>query len=800
MINDGNGGWINGGNIKGPKGETGADGATGPQGPVGPTGEKGEDGAQGATGPKGETGEQGEKGETGEKGDTGATGPQGPTGENGEDGAQGPTGPKGDTGEQGEKGDTGATGPQGPIGPTGATGATGEKGEKGDTGATGPQGPMGPTGPAGSGGSGDITKAEVEEMFTDYTDNLTKGDPIVGLAKNLWSPDGVTDNDTFIKRTTAGENSISSGPAKLMQIKGYTKAVAPMYANVQSTYSYTDRLRVTVLQDYYFDQEEYDHVDFRYTNNGWEMREGYVGEYTEFLEFDDYFSVSGLLLVGDIFGYYGYQSSLSGITYNGTAIEGTAPDISEEFGGTCDRMYCEWKYVDQEEAEEYGLEAGYYWFMEIQTAEYDEFGSVVDYIEQFSLYISNEDMQTAVPTVPNSPQTGDILIFSFITNYSVGYSLVSRPSVMVSVDSSVYSEAATASTMTFNYDGSNWSPSIATYGITLSGTSYSGDSIVCTSTNPVYAPLEDTTPTSFTALGLNSFDKDNPVTATIDNVVYYVVEAVPGLADGYVIYGGSGATINGGVAATMSATSITTASGVTTLVVNPTSAATYIYFRTSGELGDVCIHPQWSGYKNNVYESYSESTVVLPTKNSTGGTLPALISVGNVGNIMDLENGIFTQYVEAITATEELIQQYRLTKVWGVDYVFDSNHIYQVLDTPVEIQMEHVNNNYIANDFSIEYFNGTSVAVPTVCYYSTNLVDKLRQDVLTKSNVVECTQLQYSTMDVHDPDTTYIITDAQTIDVSTITNGISFWKGSLDDYDNLGTYDSNTLYIIVEDE
>lgn len=85
---------------------------------------------------------------------------QGPKGEKGDTGLQGP---RGLTGPQGPKGDTGSTGAQGPVGPKGATGATGAKGDKGDIGPQGVQGPKGnpgatgPQGPPGKDGTQIIT-------------------------------------------------------------------------------------------------------------------------------------------------------------------------------------------------------------------------------------------------------------------------------------------------------------------------------------------------------------------------------------------------------------------------------------------------------------------------------------------------------------------------------------------------------------------------------------------------------------------------------------------------------------------
>ena len=113
-IENSDGTWDDGVDLKGEKGDTGEKGEKGEQGPVGPVGPKGEQGIQGAQGPQGYPGEKGDTGEKGEKGDTGAQGPVGPAGPQG---PQGEKGEKGDTGEKGEKGEQGPVGPAGPKGP-----------------------------------------------------------------------------------------------------------------------------------------------------------------------------------------------------------------------------------------------------------------------------------------------------------------------------------------------------------------------------------------------------------------------------------------------------------------------------------------------------------------------------------------------------------------------------------------------------------------------------------------------------------------------------------------------------------
>lgn len=78
-----NNGWVDAGELQGPKGDTGTTGATGPQGPQGIQGPAGPTGPEGPQGKTGDTGPQGVKGDTGA---TGATGPAGPAGPAGKDG------------------------------------------------------------------------------------------------------------------------------------------------------------------------------------------------------------------------------------------------------------------------------------------------------------------------------------------------------------------------------------------------------------------------------------------------------------------------------------------------------------------------------------------------------------------------------------------------------------------------------------------------------------------------------------------------------------------------------------------
>lgn len=94
------------------------------------------------------------------QGPQGETGPQGIQGPQGEQGIQGPQGETGPQGVQGPQGEQGIQGPQGPQGETGATGPQGERGPQGEQGIQGPQGPQ------GAAGTGNVSSATINTIWT----------------------------------------------------------------------------------------------------------------------------------------------------------------------------------------------------------------------------------------------------------------------------------------------------------------------------------------------------------------------------------------------------------------------------------------------------------------------------------------------------------------------------------------------------------------------------------------------------------------------------------------------------------
>ena len=321
----------------------------------------------------------------------------------------------------------------------------------------------------------------------------------------------------------------------------------------------------------------------------------------------------------------------------------------------------------------------------------------------------------------------------------------------------------------FIYDTDHWtlnnsSVDLATYGITIEGTPETNDTItvVYTAATPdsvaqvsytkgnqgtIYVPK----PTAFSATGFNQCDPSTMVLndMTISSNGYITGEegsyvcyckAVGGVTNGYVAYSEGGHIINIGWCASLPQESsnvvLTGASVTDTLASIPFNTDGYVVVALDST-SDICIHPKWSGAADTTYEEYVEPSVItFPTTGTRNGStvqLPlatyGMPAIGVVADTMDLEGHIYTQkighyaYSAANLATVQAL---------GVPYEYDLNHIYYVLDTPIQYSIT-VSSFYTVNDWGTEEFIGTVVPVYAQTLYAQNLRDKLRTDVLTIS-------------------------------------------------------------------
>lgn len=366
---------------------------------------------------------------------------------------------------------------------------------------------------------------------------------------------------------------------------------------------------------------------------------------------------------------------------------------------------------------------------------------------------------------------------------TVTYNAVDRLTIAVNETTFAQKVNNEIGTYSFLYQGAVWMSNeaivnISEYGITITGTPQTGDTITIT----YNGNMQVATPTSFQASGFNQFNPANilsdytinengEIVASAGSYVAYI-HAVGGLENNYgnrhgdyTIYDNNetGTLVRVGYSATIPTTSSTvTLSGSDEIeVVNkstipnppadmlPAERMQWITFPKDGyicvaltDITKLCVHPTWSNYKDQDYAEYVAPSVInIPTTGydisdplQTQVSLNCASYFGKVGNVLDeifLEDNRYInrigRYAYSQTNLDTVIEL-------GVDYIYDSSYIYYVLPTPVTYVVDIPDNGkYTVNDFGTEEFTGTTVAVLANTLYGNNLVDKLRTDVLTKS-------------------------------------------------------------------
>lgn len=284
----------------------------------------------------------------------------------------------------------------------------------------------------------------------------------------------------------------------------------------------------------------------------------------------------------------------------------------------------------------------------------------------------------------------------------------------VAIDASTWRTAvSTDGTYSFSYDGSDWklndaTVTLATYGLTVTGTVTEGDSITVTYVALVIGTLATTTPTSFVATGFNQYDATAGYAHVVGNNQYRIAGTYTSL--------GFTTTIGGA----------TTPVTVTDNKFTPTEDG-YIY--VTGASGDILIALVWSGTMDSEpYSAYSTSSITIPTADASSAALPtATYGMPSVGNVRDKLSFAEKVYVQNIGHYIYSAENLATVQALGVAYVYDLSDIFYVLPDPVTYTLDSsVSGAYTANDYGTEEFIGTTVPVNTSITYGNSLVDKLR--------------------------------------------------------------------------
>ena len=278
-------------------------------------------------------------------------------------------------------------------------------------------------------------------------------------------------------------------------------------------------------------------------------------------------------------------------------------------------------------------------------------------------------------------------------------------------------QAEESGTTVFVYASGAWKLSgetvdLAEYGITVDGTPVAGDQITVKYVMEERGTVAQADPDALTATGWNLYNND---------LGYARVAAYGGK---YKV-GGSYATIRfartpGGASSAI----VTDANGLFditedgyVLLTGGNGTDTYI----------LCCWTDWEGGYSGDFEAYRESTVELA---AIMAILPyGLCRAGSVFDEIDFTSKVITQRIGRVAYSEAARAEAAAS---GKAWEFDEDYIWIELDEP-QTSSFSLGNTYHASEHGIEFFTGTLAPVGTEIAYGASLKDKLRRDVLTKS-------------------------------------------------------------------
>ena len=326
----------------------------------------------------------------------------------------------------------------------------------------------------------------------------------------------------------------------------------------------------------------------------------------------------------------------------------------------------------------------------------------------------------------------------------------------------------------YEYNGEVWVPELPN-AIEIDGTPVSGAVITIEISEPLTFTPIDAQPDEFISTGLNNFDPNcsNYISTLVaeDTMIVqnrgdygfvesagvntYALRAVQYLENGYVILNNSGNDFVPVIANEPSTeaslvdrgeggfNNISESVGKPAYVIAPTEDQPYILFSVAADDAEnICVHPRWSGIKDDVYEPYSDSRIDL-------SSLPRLYTVTDEGyyDYIDFVNGKIVRWVDIQEYDADVILQ---LEVDGDAYECDGEYIYTIKEEPdIDDIPNGFDNGYTANDFGVEFFAKDGELLPNdglytiyaETWYMNNLVDKLRRLDSVVVNLVDTTAI-----------------------------------------------------------
>lgn len=148
-----------------------------------------------------------------------------------------------------------------------------------------------------------------------------------------------------------------------------------------------------------------------------------------------------------------------------------------------------------------------------------------------------------------------------------------------------------------------------------------------------------------------------------------------------------------------------------------------------GDNTSTCVYMTWSdwgeGYDGD-WKEYTESVVDLSNVIGTGKFFPnGMFQVGAISDVIDFDLGVAYSYIERMAYSAANLAT---AEASGRNYEYDENYIYLVRETPVTSDIE-LDKEYVACDHGLEFFVNTDNDCYVSMLYGQNLVEYLEHDI-----------------------------------------------------------------------
>lgn len=563
-------------------------------------------------------------------------------------------------------------------------------------------------------------KDKINQVYPEIDPDGNYPGVSVGLANNLTSPDGVDDAEIWNYRSTGGTQDISDGYASLKRLVGTTESSTIEESLVYNLLT-TGVTAITV------------------NKNTFKTKISTTGTYN-FIYTPTITYSSNLVYSLNKSTFANYVSQKTG-TYTFTYTAVVSPVDTSSVISTFTQSTFVSKVNETPDTYTFTYN-GSNWQLDETNVTMSQYGIVT-----------------------NGSETNGTTITVYYTSNSWYYGNASIS--MNNYGISTTGSESVGDTITINYVSNGWElnnsvVTLADYGITITeGNAAVDDNIQIVFVAEQIGVIQVANPTGLFSTGLNQFNKEDGSqifrnhTISSSGVIstatgYYVIYFKCLGGNTYTIYNSTESSTvrvgwSSGVPTTSSnvtllSTSSTATSGQSLYNTNYVSYYTpssngYLVVATS-DIDNLCCHLTWSGYNDEVYETYSDFTLPIPYKDNSGDVITDYGLCYLNGTYYDEINFEDFKWYKRTTRISYSTENLATVQALGVPYLYDANWIYYGIDT-ITYNISEISYAYRVSDFGTEQFIGTTLNLRANVFYQQNLKDKLRRSVEVVDNKVE---------------------------------------------------------------